>query len=389
MVATYILYNFILFGSTFFIYLYEKAKDKYFAKFCFFIAFLILFIPAAIRYNIGTDYPSYVNIFYSIQSNIDTHVEIGYKMLNKFVAFFGLDAQWLIALVAFLTYFFVFKGYPKKDAWLPHAIFMLVLYMYSYSNLRTCLVLAIMYFATMQYISDKKLYKFIFFMILSTTIHKTALLLIVIPILYSNAFANLMSKKNIVLTCLLFLAVVLVFKNQVTYFILNNPITNILGYSNYADSALFSANTELGSGLGVLLRILPSLVFIYFSLNYIKKNKILTFLVNLQLIYLFCVIMTTSIDIFSRLERLFFVIPLMLNIYFSKIYFSKSKFQIFATITICAFFVIFNANIYKSKTDICEGLRITPYVTIFNKSDYNGLGDITRIDCLAQEKKGN
>lgn len=71
MALTIVLYNSILLFSTLFIYLSEKTTTVLQRKICLVIAFLIIFIPAAIRYFVGVDLPNYEVAFYQIKEGID------------------------------------------------------------------------------------------------------------------------------------------------------------------------------------------------------------------------------------------------------------------------------------------------------------------------------
>lgn len=61
--ATVIFYNFILLSSTFFVWLSEKGKGNLERYFFLGLAFLLVCVPAAIRYDVGADYMSYLAIY--------------------------------------------------------------------------------------------------------------------------------------------------------------------------------------------------------------------------------------------------------------------------------------------------------------------------------------
>src|SRR5690554_6268916 len=94
---TFVLYNSILLLSTLFVYLSDKIAGKYGKFFLLSIAFLILYLPAAIRFNIGSDYLSYKDIFYTIASSSAVKYETGFVLLNKIVYFFGFGYETLVA----------------------------------------------------------------------------------------------------------------------------------------------------------------------------------------------------------------------------------------------------------------------------------------------------
>jgi len=86
MLNTYIVYNFILFGSVYFGFYYEKSKNGTLrSKFYLALAFFIPFLFLAIRYDIGTDYQNYVTYFRWITELGTDRKEIGYTILKKVI----------------------------------------------------------------------------------------------------------------------------------------------------------------------------------------------------------------------------------------------------------------------------------------------------------------
>ena len=53
------------------------------------MSFFVIFIVAALRYNVGADYPSYERLFYQFQEGGAQRIEVGYRYLNIFVADLG------------------------------------------------------------------------------------------------------------------------------------------------------------------------------------------------------------------------------------------------------------------------------------------------------------
>ena len=100
---TYLIYNMILVLSFLSAYLAEFSKTKFQRIVCRIVLFNILFIPAAIRYNVGTDYPNYVDYFNSVYGN-DVN-EYGFYVLTVFLRNIGLPVHSLFVASSFLSYF--------------------------------------------------------------------------------------------------------------------------------------------------------------------------------------------------------------------------------------------------------------------------------------------
>lgn len=94
--------------------------------FCIIVAFLILLLPAALRYEIGIDYFSYKIIFENIRDGFDpflqSEMEPGYYFLNWLVAKLGGEFELLIVLISFLITTFFFKSYPNKHKAIYHLV---------------------------------------------------------------------------------------------------------------------------------------------------------------------------------------------------------------------------------------------------------------------------
>lgn len=381
MLGTYFLYSSILFFSTFFVYIYEKEKNSI-LSFCFiFVAFLIVFIPSAIRYNIGIDYSTYVEIFNLIEIGEVSHVEIGYEYLNRLIIFLGFEPEVLVVVVSFLTCFFIFKGYPKEGAWVINFLFVSTIYLYTFSNFRTGIVLAVMFYATMKYLDKKNLFHFISCLLISFLFHKAAILLALIPVFYSSLLARIVWYRLILIIVSFFLIFLFFLRHQFITIIVDSSLIDYFGYSNYLNSELFFKKTELSSGLGVIARSAPVVLFIYmaYSSGLIQSNRKVAFGVSLSFFYILLIILTTAVSIFSRLETVFYIVYMVTG-YLSYVYFSKFKKIIFTLFVVFIWSILFFKNIYESQSSYCNGLRISPYVSIFNKHDDNSLG-VPRVIC--------
>ncbi|HHX79161.1 MAG TPA: hypothetical protein GX695_05370 [Acholeplasmataceae bacterium] len=149
------IYIFIFITSWSSSYLYSRSKDSNASAIFCILTFFFLFIPAALRYNIGTDYKNYVAIFNKILYTQKASQEPGFLLLNQTIQKVGLGSQWVFISVSFLTYFFLFKSIEKKDFYLAIPIYILVIYGMSYSAIRQALVMSMSMYAIKLFF-DKK-----------------------------------------------------------------------------------------------------------------------------------------------------------------------------------------------------------------------------------------
>ncbi|NBL76577.1 MULTISPECIES: EpsG family protein [Proteus] len=378
MVFSFILYNFILFSSTLFIFLFNITKSKYIKHIFIFISFFIVFIPSALRYNIGTDYRTYVEIFNKLKLYHYSYVEFGYTQLNQLIISLNLTSEYLFAIVAFLTYFFIYLTYSKSNkSYIFHFLFICTGYFSSFYLLRSTISLSICIFAIALYLNNSKVFIFLLLIFIASLFHKAALIYMLIPILGSMKLKKLYINLRFII--LLSIFVIFIFKDQLVTFVFHSKLIDILGYSDYVSSELFSKKTSYGSGLGILLRALPLIIIILLTKKLLTHDKRNSLIIFTALISIISIIFSSTIEIFSRLEKMF-IFSYMFGI-IAILQCPTIKFRNFY----CFFFIlvyllIFELTIINSSSYKCEGARITPYVSILNKEDDQSL-NLTRIQC--------
>jgi hypothetical protein len=260
----------IVFGSSVCAYLYSKGRNAYISAFFLIISFLVLFIPAALRGDLGTDYVGYINYYYGVIDNdLYTYSRVGkefvYVNLCLLLGHFGLPAQSHIMVIAFLTYFFIYLATPKKYLPIVILIYTSTFYFSSWHLIRQTLAISIAYYATMLLIRKKYVLAFLFIWI-ATGCHTIAVLYF--PVFLLFMFIKLPSKSILLISALFFITA-----NVIT-------IEMVLGetakYFEIVEKSMSNNQArELdikGSGFGILGRYVL-FIPILLSLSYvIKKN---------------------------------------------------------------------------------------------------------------------
>lgn len=395
MIGTLLLYNFVLLSSTFFVWLSEKNKDNTTKYVYLYIAFLSVFFLSAFRYGLGKDYFNYLDIFLDISKNgkdynYDGRLEIGYLWLNQAIIFFGLSYDYLIIVVSFIFTLFIFLSYPKENKAVFHFFIFGVYLFVSFSLLRNSIAFSIVLFAIMNfYLYNKKL-KYTFFIIISSLFHISSLILIPFVFINKKTSKFIFSKKLTLITIVIFS---FFFRNIITEFIIMSPVLSLFGYDSYASNQYYLNNAVLGTGLGVLIKTLFVLSPILMSDKKTREihpndSKLFVFL----LVYVFAYIFSISIEIFSRLETIFyFAYPIAAILIMSNLRFFRYRKLV---VLLMGFIVLIDYNRYiiNSSTDYmvtCHGGRVSPYVSIFNKEDSKRIIEYTwHIDACkkAQDK---
>ena len=350
--GTYIIYNTILIFSVLFAYLSEYSKTKLSRLISRLFLFMVLFIPSAIRYNIGTDYRSYIDDFYSLYGG-DVN-EVGFQALIVFLRYFDLPAHSLFICSAFLVQFPLLFLSKKNYSW-KIMLYILLLYLQSFSAVRNMISLSFVILLFDLLFQGKNLTALVVYPI-SLLFHISSF--IFLPFFFLN---KLQYNKIVFLVISLFVLCISYF--DVVFVILNNNLFFETRYAKYLFGK-FSSEPTFNTGYGMLLKILyTTVIFVYFVF-YKNKNYSICYLF---LFYLISLILATKVVIIARLVdvlsvSLIFAIPLCLASWCSKYKI------IFRYLTILFYLVLFELFIKTNDGNSITGDHgIYPYQTILQK----------------------
>ena len=144
------------------------------------LSFLPIFIVAAIRHEVGTDWPIYLDYFHWIQDGTKSFSEPLFNFINKCVGWCGKDFQGVVVLVAFLSYFFLFKAIYEQSISVPLSLLIFFIsssFFASMNQLRQAISMPVMLYA-FKYIRDKKPLPYFFWCIVASCIHASSLVYI-------------------------------------------------------------------------------------------------------------------------------------------------------------------------------------------------------------------
>lgn len=159
--------------------LHAKRSGAFFLFTCLFL------ILSFIRWNTGTDWDNYLKLFERIRvpfetlEDLEAGTEKGFMFINNFSKWISESYTLCLFLQGLLLYTFLYKGLKALS---PYPLFSLLVY-YSMNLagiffVRQTIALAIsMYSVT--FIIKKKPYLFVLFVLLSATIHRTAILFLI------------------------------------------------------------------------------------------------------------------------------------------------------------------------------------------------------------------
>ena len=311
----------------------------------------VMWVPAALRYGIGTDYASYTGIFNSPTGQL-THIEPGFALINYAVMACGGKVEWMFAIVALLTYAPIAFGVRRKRILPVVVLFMLTMYLASYSTIRQSLAVTWVLVALTRYIDDGDILPAYLWIAAASFIHLSVLL--VLPIV-------LIRKIHIPTWgwLLLLPAVYAVIRYGFIDFLFSSDLFLNSKYGVYAGS-VYDRQTELGSGLGILLRMIIPLLYIVYSYRFDKKYNIVLYAV---IAYIVSYMLSIQVHIFNRLVDVFTFAPILaFSVMSGEL---RKRWALWAVAVLL--FVNFQKTIIANPSDAHSGLGITPYTTIFEK----------------------
>ncbi|MCH8492469.1 MAG: EpsG family protein [Idiomarina sp.] len=272
------------------------------------VAFLILVLPSALRYNIGTDFMSYVNIY----ENLDdfTWMEQGFYFVNWTFRSLGAHVQWVFTAFAFIFTAVAFKAYPSRNVWLVHFVFMAMLWFPSFNIMRQTIALAFCMLAVFCYL-DRRVLLFFVYTAIGALFHKSAFF-----VMACGALALIPVRTSLKYTVapLAFTAILAVALLQMDLILgLIEHLLRTAGltkYANYFGGRHFIAR-DFGSGLGVLAKVAFSVYVLLSAKSFLRFNKYNWLLLILVFVYALGVILANQIMIFGRMADTFVVAPVV------------------------------------------------------------------------------
>lgn len=365
--ATVIFYNFILLSSTFFAWASEKGKGNLERYFFLGLAFLLVFVPAAIRYDVGSDYMSYLGIYEnSWRLEGYKYKEPAFYFVNWLFKSVGVHFQWMFATFAFIFTAVAFKAYPKKNAWLLHFLFFSMLWFFSFNGIRQAIALSFCLLALFNYF-DKRYLWFAFLTVLASFFHQSALLITLAGVIALIPLPKFLKSKVAPLVILGVLAIALFSMSLLLSYM--EQILNLMGltkYANYFNSSIHFIPRDFGTGLGVLAKVLFSIFIIFNIKSFISINKNYWLLIILIALYALGVVLANQIIIFGRMADTFVVAQILGAYLLWTLPRNKKLNRLVVSIFMLFLILSFTKDGFGIETSYADPKR-NPYQTIFSE----------------------
>lgn len=336
----------------------KKCNIKILAYISYIISFLIVWIVSAMRFGIGTDYFMYRDIYEyalkgaTIPQIIQRYdVEPGWATLNHILSLIFKEPQYIFIVTSFIFIFCIYKVIiefeDRVNVGLAIFIFLSVSYIPSFNVIRQYLAIGIL-MLSLKYIEQKKIIKFIIFVIMASLFHYTAL--IFLPIYY-------LLNHNIGIFKLIgiFMAVFIGFINYNNIIrVITTVIPSFEKYSRYVSTGNIEINKTL------LIMQFAIVFFILISYKFLKKNDL--FMYRMTYVYFASIVFSLLGNIATFVGRTAYYLDIsqMIFIPFICRYGIKGKNKIVVnTIIIMYFMSYWFINFVYSGNNGC-----IPYISI-------------------------
>lgn len=326
--------------------------------------FLVIFLTSGCRYEVGTDYFSYKELYEMIypldeaikyrEISIDRKAEFGYMFLSSIFRCFNVDINIMYLFLSFFTTLLIFKSILKYSAkyfflsFLTYYTF--VYFVVDLSAVRQCISISIFVYS-IQFILKKQCFKYLMLISIASLFHTSSLFLFPFYWLLQLKYTN-----RTIYAIILFSFLICLFKVRFISYGVENISTYIGGGIIYK---LFiytlDSQKEWGMNLKVILQILILFVLLRNRNFLILRNEKFNIFINLFFYYLLIrLLLWESIDLNSRLGYYFILglvlcLPYLLECSFNK--FTKR----------CCLILILLFNFYQGHTYFLEKVSTITY----------------------------
>lgn len=262
------------------------------------LAFLPLFLVASLRWEVGTDWPIYRDFFQMINDGTDSFSEGLFNLMNKLVYRTGGDFQGLVALAAFLAYFFLFRAIREQSISWPLSLLIFFVsgaFFGSLNQLRQAITMPIMLYAC-KHIQGRKPVRYFCWCLMASLIHLSAL--VYLPLYFLRNFRP--SPRRYVTIfgiCLVTLPVL---------HLLAEALIRISKYAWYFSSVFNSGSSENNFYLvGFVFQFVMLVIFCYYRFLSVDADPQYDLMLNFYLLSVLTLLFTPVLTQVLRVSQCF------------------------------------------------------------------------------------
>ncbi len=330
-------------------------------------SYYFLIVLAGFRYETGGDWQSYTEVYDIIEPInevikgngsvfINHQIEFGFRLLVSITKFFSSNVQLLFFIVSFFCITFLFKNlseyavYPQTSI----LIYYSVLYFFlDFVTIRQAISVMIFFFS-IRYIQNRKIFKYFALIITASLFHLTALLLLPLYWVINKEYSKIKVIAFFIAINFVFLLNIRWLEatlNLVLPFFFGPVASKITTYT--AESALVGRGISIGFIINIIIFVL-----LMIARDKTKEIKYYNIFFNLFLLYAFVYSVFFEIVDISNRFRLYFALSelILLPTLLTSFELYKNKILIFIFIVLFSFST--SRNIFLERT---RGSAYNPY----------------------------
>lgn len=357
--------------------IFDFLKKKRGRKVFYFLAWLALFLLAALRYKVGGDTYNYIHEYQFLPSfnelfsskSVEIHREPGWLLINATAKLFSNDfitVQIILSLIVNSTFFWFIKKYTKYY-FLGILVYYVFFYCYvNFEILRESLALCV-FMLGFESLLQKNYKKYYCYAITAIFFHVSAIILLFFPFFYNRS--KKISTKIYIYPVVIFILGIILSQFMPTIF-------QLITFSSILSNKINSYNSYSFTVFGVLSSIVYYIIVPLYFITVLKKQKALVWLLPMLVIYTMIGASITLYTIFFRFLN--YIIPfyiIILTEYFMYIYHKDQNYSVnfrtafFAFILVFAIFSIKYLRAYKADPNIRWYSHWYPYYSVFDKTN--------------------
>ena len=325
---------------------YGSNKILHFEMLFPILLFAIIF---GLRYNVGADHLRYLDNYNLGESQGNEYI---FRFLTLLLSKNNFHFTIYFSLCAFIQIFFIYFTFKNEKTIILYIIFILFAgrYFIDWMNIiRQSIAFCIFVYSTI-FIKEKKIFSYLFFIMIAVGFHKSAIILVPLyPLLvnekdyFKNTYFQLM-----------LLCIAIIFSGYEKWSPLIISLSGILEFFEYGSYIyLFQVLTrELNTGIGFALSIVVDIIIILYSnqlKNYFPNNRFKLFY-NLyfvgrimQLLFLGSMVLERPVLYFSSMKL--FVVSYLLHYLWSTLRINFKLISLYLIIS--CYLILFSAIIIK------------------------------------------
>lgn len=262
------------------------------------LAFLPLFVVAAIRHEVGTDWPIYLDFFKMINNGTDSFSEPLFNLANKLVFHTAGNFQGLVVLVAFVSYFFLFKAIEEQSISMPLSLLIFFIsgaFFASMNQLRQAITMPIMLYAYRN-IQAKKPIRYCFWCVIAALIHVSSL--VYLPLYFLTKFKpSLRRYVTIFVSCVIALPLL---------HMIAEAVIRLSKYAWYFTSFFNSGSTENNFYLiGFVFQLTMLVIFAYYRFTSEVEDPLFDGMLNCYFLSVLALLFTPVLTQVLRVSQCF------------------------------------------------------------------------------------